>query len=214
MKNKRSQGILWVAAILPLIMVAAVWTRLPEQVPLNWGFDGTISYGGRAILWGLAVINPLIVLLMTFAPQMDPREENYQKFKGPYSALCLAVVLLMDAVMLITLAESLRPGTVNVYVMVQLMVAVLMMVIGNMMPKFRQTWFCGIKNAWTLSSERVWTRTHRLGGRLYFAAGAAMVVGAFFPPRVGFVLMVTVTVAVTLVATIMSYVWFRQEQAG
>lgn len=214
MKNKRSQGILWVAAILPLIMVAAVWTRLPEQVPLNWGFDGTISYGGRAILWGLAVINPLIVLLMTFAPRMDPREENYQKFKGPYSALCLAVVLLMDAVMLITLAESLRPGTVNVYVMVQLMVAVLMMVIGNMMPKFRQTWFCGIKNAWTLSSERVWTRTHRLGGRLYFAAGAAMVVGAFFPPRVGFVLMVTVTVAVTLVATIMSYVWFRQEQAG
>ncbi len=214
MKNKRSQGILWVAAILPLIMVAAVWTRLPEQVPLNWGFDGTISYGGRAILWGLAVINPLIVLLMTFAPRMDPREENYQKFKGPYSALCLAVVLLMDAVMLITLAESLRPGTVNVYVMVQLMVAVLMMVIGNMMPKFRQTWFCGIKNAWTLSSERVWTRTHRLGGRLYFAAGAAMVVGAFFPPRVGFVLMVTVTVAVTLVATVMSYVWFRQEQAG
>lgn len=214
MKNKRSQGILWVAAILPLIMVAAVWTRLPEQVPLNWGVDGTISYGGRAILWGLAVINPLIVLLMTFAPRMDPREENYQKFKGPYSALCLAVVLLMDAVMLITLAESLRPGTVNVYVMVQLMVAVLMMVIGNMMPKFRQTWFCGIKNAWTLSSERVWTRTHRLGGRLYFAAGAAMVVGAFFPPRVGFVLMVTVTVAVTLVATVMSYVWFRQEQAG
>ena len=214
MKNKRSQGILWVAAILPLIMVAAVWTRLPEQVPLNWGFDGTISYGGRAILWGLAVINPLIVLLMTFAPRVDPREENYQKFKGPYSALCLAIVLLMDAVMLITLAESLRPGTVNVYVMVQLMVAVLMMVIGNMMPKFRQTWFCGIKNAWTLSSERVWTRTHRLGGRLYFAAGAAMVVGAFFPPRVGFVLMVTVTVAVTLVATVMSYVWFRQEQAG
>lgn len=214
MKNKRSQGILWVAAILPLIMVAAVWTRLPEQVPLNWGVDGTISYGGRAILWGLAVINPLIVLLMTFAPRMDPRKENYQKFKGPYSALCLAVVLLMDAVMLITLAESLRPGTVNVYVMVQLMVAVLMMVIGNMMPKFRQTWFCGIKNAWTLSSERVWTRTHRLGGRLYFAAGAAMVVGAFFPPRVGFVLMVTVTVAVTLVATVMSYVWFRQEQAG
>ncbi len=214
MKNKRSQGILWVAAILPLIMVAAVWTRLPEQVPLNWGFDGTISYGGRAILWGLAVINPLIVLLMTFAPRMDPREENYQKFKGPYSALCLAVVLLMDAVMLITLAESLRPGTVNVYVMVQLMVAVLMMVIGNMMPKFRQTWFCGIKNAWTLSSERVWTRTHRLGGRLYFAAGAAMVVGAFFPPRVGFALMVTVTVTVTLVATVMSYVWFRQEQAG
>ena len=90
MKNKRSQGILWVAAILPLIMVAAVWTRLPEQVPLNWGFDGTISYGGRAILWGLAVINPLIVLLMTFAPRMDPRKENYQKFKGPYSALCLA----------------------------------------------------------------------------------------------------------------------------
>lgn len=214
MKNKRSQGILWVAAILPLIMVAAVWTRLPEQVPLNWGVDGTISYGGRAILWGLAVINPLIVLLMTFAPRVDPRKENYQKFKGPYSALCLAVVLLMDAVMLITLAESLRPGTVNVYVMVQLMVAVLMMVIGNMMPKFRQTWFCGIKNAWTLSSERVWTRTHRLGGRLYFAAGAAMVVGAFFPPRVGFVLMVTVTVAVTLVATVMSYVWFRQEQAG
>lgn len=35
----------------------------------------------------------------------------------------------------------------------------------------RPDWFVGIRTPWTLSSETVWVKTHKLGARLFKAAG-------------------------------------------
>ena len=43
MKSKKCIVFLWVLAILPLILTAAVYSRLPEQIPMQWGVDGEIS---------------------------------------------------------------------------------------------------------------------------------------------------------------------------
>ena len=83
------------------------------------------------------------------------------------------------------------------------------------MPNFRRNWYCGIKNPWTMSSESVWTRTHRIGGRLFFAAGVIGLLGAFIPNDVArFVLLFVPVLAAAIVPTVMSYLWFRAEQKG
>lgn len=213
MKDRKQAILVWTAALLPLVMVALSWTSLPEQVPTNWSFSGEInSWGARWVMWPLALINPLLIVLMQGFPQLDPKKENYQKFAGSYRTFQLAFALFMDAVQGAMLIETLRPGTIHIEVVIQMLAAVLMMVVGNMMPKFRQTWFCGFKTPWTLSSERVWAKTHRLGGRLYFAAGLVVLAGAFLPPFWSFAVLLTAAVTAGLVPTVMSYVWFRQEQ--
>ena len=45
------------------------------------------------------------------------------------------------------------------------------------MGKLRKNFFIGIRTPWTLASDAVWERTHRLGGRLFMLAGLVMVVG-------------------------------------
>ena len=150
MKNRKNNILLWAAALLPFLMVAAIWARLPVQVPTHWGFSGSADqYSPRWVLWMLA----LICLLMAFFPKADPKSGNYQKFRGSYWVFQFAMALFLDALMALTLLETLRPGTVNISVAMQLFIAVLLMVVGNMMPKFRQTYFCGIKTPWTLASE-------------------------------------------------------------
>lgn len=215
MKNRKQTAFLWAAALLPLAMVAAVWTLLPETVPLNWGIDGTVNqYGGRWTLWLVALANPLVLLLMRYAPRLDPKQANYQKFTGSYRAFQLAFCLFMDVTIGAVLAEILRPGSVRITVVVQLLIAALLLFVGNMMPKFRQTFFCGIRTPWTLSSDRVWAKTHRLGGRLFVAAGFAVLAGAFLPPMWGFAVLLGAVLTASLVPAAMSFVWFRQEQAG
>ncbi len=205
---------LWTAALLPLGMTAAVWTRLPEQAPIHWNLDGTVNYASVWVLWALAAVNPAIVALMRLLPRIDPRGENYRKFEGPYRQVCLLLLMMTDAVVLVTLVEALQPGTVNVGRLVHFIIGVVLMVTGNLMPKFRQTWFCGIKNAWTLSSERVWARTHRLGGYLYFLAGLINLLGLCLPPQGGFALLTGSLLTAVFVPNVMSYVWFRQERAA
>ena len=41
----------------------------------------------------------------------------------------------------------------------------------------------GIRTPWTLSSEENWNKTHRLGGKLWVAAGLLIVVCGFFSLR-------------------------------
>ena len=85
--------------------------------------------------------------------------------------------------------------------------------VGNIMPKFRMNWYCGIKTPWTLSSESVWTRTHRLGGRLFFAAGLIGLLGSFVPNDTArFVLVLVPILAAAIIPTVFSYLWYRAEQ--
>ncbi len=51
--------------------------------------------------------------------------------------------------------------------------------IGVLMENAERNWFIGIRTPWTLSSDRVWRQTNRLGGRLFRAAGIAAMLGAF-----------------------------------
>ena len=48
---------------------------------------------------------------------------------------------------------------------------VLIIALGNVMPKLPRNGVVGIRTPWTLSDPAVWERTHRLAGYLFMAAG-------------------------------------------
>jgi uncharacterized membrane protein len=72
----------------------------------------------------------------------------------------------------------------------------------------------GLRTPWTLASEEVWIKTHRLGGKLMVAGGAAMIAAALLPLPSG--LLATVAMAVIVVAALIpavySYFLWRQEK--
>ena len=53
----------------------------------------------------------------------------------------------------ICVIEAFKPNTLNVSMLVCALVGILFAVIGNMMPRFRSNWFCGIRTPWTMSSD-------------------------------------------------------------
>jgi uncharacterized membrane protein len=93
-------------------------------------------------------------------------------------------------------------------------VGVLLAVIGNYLPRIRSNWFLGIRTPWTLSSERVWRDTHRIGGRAFVLGGVAMVLAGFVPGAFARALSVSVVVAAAGIPVVYSYLAWRREAAG
>lgn len=210
-KSKKMQIIIWGLSLLPMLIVAVFYGRLPEQIPTNWGFDGNVTYGSKLTIWMLAGMPVLFGVMFYVLPFIDPKKRSYEKFHPAYLFFQVVMQLFLLVLTCIVLTESLKPGTVNVATLTCAMCGIIYIVTGNIMPKFRQNFFCGFKTPWTLSNEVVWTKTNRLGGRMLFGAGVLGLLGAFIPDdkwKIGFLLVPSLVAAI--VPSVMSFIWFRQ----
>lgn len=210
-KQNKLHIAVWILAMLPILITAVCYSSLPSQIPMHWDLAGHVSYGGKASLWGIAAMAPFFAALFMLLPKLDPRQRSYEKFAQPYLEFQISMMIFLIAMLGIILVESYRPGTVDISIAVCILVSSLFLVLGNMMPKFRQNFFCGIKTPWTISSEAVWRKTHRLGGRLFFGSGVIGLLACLLPPIARFVILMIAVAATVLIPMIMSYLWYQKE---
>ena len=211
MKNKK----IWMVplSVAPLLMVLAVYGRLPAQVPMHWGIDGTVDrYGNKNELFVIAGINILVGIMFYFLPKIDPKRKNYDRFQGAYDWMVIWTLGFMAAITGVTLAETMHPGRFDMTKVICGMVAFLFIFLGNMMPKIKRNFFTGVKTPWTLSSDTVWNKTHRLGGKCFVAGGILMLLGAFFVSgKVLFGMVLAVSAIIMILPMGMSYFLYKKE---
>lgn len=208
----------WYPVVLALIaagMSAAVYSRLPDMMAVHWDIGGNPNgWMPRAVG---AAFGPVFIILLTlllrFVPRIDPRAENYARFGEAYEVIVASVLILMLVVHGIVLAVALGYH-VSVARIVPALVGALFVVIGNMMPLVRPNWWFGFRTPWTLSNDRVWARTHRLGGYCMTAGGILMIVAALaLPPSLGIPVLIAVAIASTFGPVVYSYLTWKREEA-
>lgn len=211
MKIKRILMI--ILAILPLAMVLAVYNKLPGLVPMHWGIDGSVDrYGEKSELFLLAGINIFMAVLFYVMPKIDPKRRNYDRFQASYEWIILWTMGFMVVMMGLTLAETMYPGTLNIGKWVCVMVALLFISIGNMLPKIKRNYFTGVKTPWALSSDTVWNKTHRLGGKCFVLGGFLMLISAVAGSgKAMFAMTMMVAVFICVIPMAMSYIWYQRE---
>ena len=109
MKKNRSKRIIWILAVLSPVLGAAAYPFLPEQVPMHWGLDGTVSYEGKGTFIFMALLPLLLAALLIYLPKMDPRKKNYTKFSKYYDYFCMFMMVFLLLVNLIVVSESFFP---------------------------------------------------------------------------------------------------------
>jgi uncharacterized membrane protein len=90
----------------------------------------------------------------------------------------------------------------------------MLVVIGNVLPRARPNWLFGIRTPWTLSSDRVWERTHRLGGVTFVIAGALLAVSVLLAPKFALPIIIGASVAASMIPVVFSYFAWRQEASN
>jgi uncharacterized membrane protein len=58
---------------------------------------------------------------------------------------------------------------------------ILFFYVGVLISHSEQNWTIGIRTPWTLSSEKVWKKTHDLGGKLFKAVGILSITTILMP---------------------------------
>jgi uncharacterized membrane protein len=169
--------------LLSVIMAIFFYQILPQRFAIHWGPSGNPDGFANKSLWTVSY-GPLtiiaIYLLFLVIPKIDPRKENIRKFKQ-YSFLrnILLVSFLFFEYLTLRTAASPQQKLSLFYVIFGL--GLLFIFIGNYLPKIGSNFFVGIHTPWTLSSEEVWKRTHRIGGKVFILMGIVLIAGSFLP---------------------------------
>jgi uncharacterized membrane protein len=190
-----------------------LYPHLPEQVPSHWNIRGEVdAYSSR--FWGafgIPLMTAGIYVLMVLLPLIDPRRQNYLKFTEAYRVLKVVFAVFMTGLYALVILSSLG-RQIPIGGAVIGCTGLLFIIIGNYMGQFRHNYFVGIKTPWTLADERVWQKTHRLGGKIWVLAGSLGLVAAVFGGTTGAVILgVSLGIAV-IVPTVYSYLEFRRLQ--
>lgn len=212
-KTTKIQILISTLSVLPLILVLAVYSKLPDKVPMHWDFSGTVEYDSKNKLFVLCFLTIFFAVLFPLLPKIDPKKKNYDKFSSSYQYFQIFMMLFMLFMTSICVIEALRPNTLNVSMLIYIIVGALFIFLGNMMPRFRTNWFCGIRTPWTMSSEENWTKTHRLGGRIFFIAGIIILLSSLVPNeyfRFGAVM--AALMAACIVTSVYSYIIYKKQQ--
>jgi len=214
MKYKVSGNVIMLTCIVLMLVIALVlYPSLPEELPRQWGFDGQVNSTWDkfyAVLFA-PFVSVLLWVFTYVMPRIDPRRESYEKFSGFYMRFRVALVVFFLGMQIITLTQYNNPDAVIRLIIFA--VAAILTLLGNEMGRIRPTWFFGIRTPWTLSDERVWKKTHRVGGRWFVGLGILNMVAAilFLVPvmAIGFFFIIS-SVAVSLGLTVYSYILYRR----
>lgn len=181
--------------------------RLPDQLPAQFSITGEVnSYWGKGSVIALTGFLGLAFPIgMQFVRNIDPKKENYRKFENAYKMIRLAIAILFDAMLVLTVAQGLGHNF-PVSKIAMAAVGLLFVVIGNFMPQIRDNYLTGIRTPWTLANPEVWRKTHRFSGFMWMLGGLLLAFGAFMPQA----LSIGLIIAALLIVIIIPYVysWF------
>ena len=205
---------------IPFVLIVVAWAislaafdQLPDRIPTHWNLRGEVDgWSGRTFgAFGFPVLMIGIWGLCYWLPSIDPRRESYAKFRSTYDIVVAAIIALMLFVHATVIGTSLGYD-LPVSMIIPLLVGGLLVLIGNLLPRARPNWFFGIRTPWTLSNDRVWERTHRMGGRVMVLAGLLIAVTAFTPALWMGIVIPVAAVGAAVIPIVYSYVVWRGER--
>jgi uncharacterized membrane protein len=201
--------ILILAATLAGVLL---WNQLPDPVASHWNENDQVN-GTMSRFWGvflMPVIAASMLLLFLAIPSIDPLKVNIEQFRASFNTFIALIIAFMVYIHALTLIWNLGYTNFRMSAAMLPAMGLLFIFMGMMISKAKRNYFIGIRTPWTLASDRVWNETHRVGGKMFIAAGALALLGAFFPDFAIWFIMFPL-IGASLFSVVYSYILYRAE---
>jgi uncharacterized membrane protein len=177
----------------------------------HWNGAGNVD-GYMSRFWGvflMPIISLFMFLLFMLIPKIDPMKKNVEKFRNYFDWCIVLIMLFMLYLYILTLLWNFS-YRFNMVLMLVPAFGILFYYMGVLVSHAKRNWFIGIRTPWTMSSSRVWDKTHRLGGILFKISGAIALLGVIFQKYAIWLVIVPAVIA-ALWATVYSYFAYRKN---
>jgi uncharacterized membrane protein len=196
--------------VLSFVLGIGFYNSMPDRIISHWNAKGIADgYSSKFIgLFLVPVISGLMLILFLILPKIDPMKKNYLKFRKYYDAFILILILFLFYINVITIAANLGFKFNMNYFIIPAM-GLLFFYSGIILEKSKRNWFIGIRTPWTLSSDEIWNKTHKIGGKLFKLAGVISIFGIFFGSYGYFFVLVPILLF-SMYLILYSYLKFRE----
>ena len=209
---KKTNIIIIIVILISFAIGIYFYSQLPDRIASHWNIKGEVD-GYMSKFWGLFLM-PIILLglwlLFLLIPRIDPLKKNIEKFRKYFDTFIVLIILFLFYIYLLTIAWNTGMRFDMGRAVVPAM-GILFYYIGILLKHAKRNWFIGIRTPWTLSSDKVWEKTHEIAGKFFKIAGVIAVLGIFFPQWV-FLLVVAPVILFVIYIFVYSYFLYQKEK--
>lgn len=215
MKNKItiSKIIYVLLFLLPFILGAIFYSKLPDTMITHWNFNNEPDgYSSKPFaLFGIPLILIGLTILCLVVTKADPKRANVDRSKKVLNIVLWFMPILTNIIQIVSIIANMGKK-VDIGLIVGGLIGILFIVIGNYMPKCKQNYTVGIKTPWTLASENVWNKTHRVGAVCFVICGIFMIITAVLKSSIVNLAFIPVVIVIILFPIVYSYILYKKEK--
>lgn len=168
-----------IITLLPIVMGVIYWNQLPDKMATH--FDSAGDPNGWSSKWfaviGLPVFLSIVNALCTVLTEKDPRREKYpEKMMKIVYWICPVISWICSGTII---SHGLGMEFKSMPQFVSLLMGLMLIIIGNYLPKVKQNYYLGIKLPWTYADEDNWNKTHRMAAKLWVIGGIVILFNIF-----------------------------------
>lgn len=182
MKTKKT--VYFILMILPFVVVLVALQFLPNEIPAHYGFDSQVTRWGskyEALLLPIATVlmGCFLLAMAKLGAKQEKHGKNNETIILTGGIFALLLFNAMNGYFLYTAfhkVENLASVPLDIRQLVFGIIGVLMIVVGNTMPKLRRNSIVGLRTHWSMKNDVTWKKSQRVGG-ISFIAGGIMIIG-------------------------------------
>jgi len=207
----------WMQWIVLILIVCSFgigiyyYDAMPAEMVSHWDAYGEPNgYMSKDMgLFLMPVVLVILVGIFYLIPRIDPLKANIEKFRTYYDGFIVVFVFFMAYMQFVSVAWNLG-YQIEVGRMMAPALGILFIYVGLLCGRAKQNWFIGVRTPWTLSSTRVWNRTHQFAKNIFILMGLIwIVVGILFPQYAIYLVWVLLLGVLGLIVD--SYLEFQKE---
>ncbi|OGM02953.1 hypothetical protein A3K72_01760 [Candidatus Woesearchaeota archaeon RBG_13_36_6] len=197
--------------LLSFIIATYVYPQMPDKIASHWNAQGQVDgYMSKFLgLFLMPLISLGLFLLFVLIPEIDPLKQNVQKFRRYYDLFIILFITFLFYLYLLTIFWNLN-FRFNMIQMLLPSFGILFYYIGILTENTKRNWFIGIKTPWTLSNDKVWYKTHKLGGKLFKITGIIAFLGILFQ-KYAILFVLVPAIFVTFYVYVYSYLEYQKQ---
>ena len=167
---KKLYRLILLLMVLGFALTALLLLHTPDTVPIHYNAAGEIDrFGSKYEIYtfpALASADAAPFLFM--ARQRAKKGENSEEKALLIVALCSLVLLLSMGFCFqwkaMSYDPSLEAGLESPVRLFSMFFGLMMIVMGNVMPRMHRNALVGLRTKWSMANERVWQKSQRFGG--------------------------------------------------
>lgn len=188
----------------PSLAGVLLWNRLPEKIATHFDTHNLANgWSSKPVaVFGIPFLLLLVHLFCVIATANDPKRRNIGK---RIFNMILWLVPIVSVVCCMSIYGVALGMDVNVGMVINILVGLMFIFLGNYIHKVKQNYTIGIKLPWTLNSEENWNRTNRLAGWTIILGGVLFLANSLILSINLLLLIVAVCVLIPMVYSFILY---------